>query len=102
MVHELTDSTFDASIKSGNVVVDFWAPWCGPCKQMGPEYDAASKEVKSTFHKLNVDEHQESAGKFGIRGIPTVIFFKDGKEVHRFSGARDKASILAEEKKAFG
>jgi len=102
MAEELTDKNFQEKISQGNVAVDFWAPWCGPCKQMGPEYAAAAEEAEGmTLYKLNVDESPEAAGGQGIRGIPTVIFFKDGKEVGRFSGAKDKAAILEEASKAF-
>lgn len=102
MAQELNEQNFKETIAKGNVVVDFWAPWCGPCKQMGPEFDAAAQEVQDvTMCKVNVDESQSIAAEVGIRGIPTVIFYKDGAEVGRFSGAKDKAAIVEEVNKAF-
>ena len=102
MAQELNEQNFKETISKGNVVVDFWAPWCGPCKQMGPEFDAAAQETdNATLCKVNVDENQSIAAEVGIRGIPTVIFYKDGAEVARFSGAKDKNAILEEVTKAF-
>lgn len=79
------------------VVVDVWAPWCGPCKVMAPEYEKVAKMLEPTarFLKLNSDDEQQLAGALNIRGIPTMILFKDGKEVDRISGAMQASQISA-------
>lgn len=78
------------------VLVDVWAPWCGPCKAMGPQFEAASKQAEPglRFVKLNSDDNQALSGRLGIRGIPTLIMFKGGKEVARVSGAMSSTDIL--------
>ncbi|MBE7734564.1 thioredoxin TrxC [Devosia faecipullorum] len=79
------------------VLVDVWAPWCGPCRVMGPQFEAAAQAAEPDLRlvKLNSDENQDLAGRLGIRGIPTMILFKDGKEAGRVSGAMSSADILA-------
>jgi thioredoxin 2 len=88
---ELTGRNFDRHIGNSDlpVVVDFWAPWCGPCRMMAPAYEEAAKRMEPSlrFAKLNTDEAQDVAGRFAIRSIPTMIVFKDGREVARQSGA---------------
>lgn len=89
---EATTANFDKEViqSSGKVLVDFWAPWCGPCKMQTPilEKLAASGEVKTKILKLNTDENTEIAQKFGIVSIPTLILFENGKEIGRFVGVQ--------------
>jgi thioredoxin 1 len=94
-MENLTSENFDSTVKEGVTIIDFWASWCGPCKMMGPVFEETSKdyEGKVKFAKLNVDEQQETAGKFGVMSIPTLIVFKDGKEVNRFMGFTPKDEL---------
>ena len=95
---ELTDSTFDTTVKQGGVVlVDFWAPWCGPCRRLNPIIEELSKEMdgKVTFTKLNTDENIQTASRFGVMSIPTLIVFKNGEKVDALIGAHPKENILA-------
>ena len=86
----LTDQTFEKQIKSGVTLVDFWAPWCMPCKMMSPIINelAEDESLNANIAKLNVDENQKTSAKYGVRGIPTSVLFKNGKEVNRFVGVK--------------
>ena len=94
----VNDTSFDDNvIRAGRpVLVDFWATWCGPCKQIAPILDqiATEQEGKLTIAKVDVDESQETAQKFGVMSIPTLILFKDGKEADRFVGFMPKDTLL--------
>ena len=101
----LTDNNFSAAVSANELlVVDFWAPWCGPCRMVGPIIEALSAEYtgKATFGKMNVDENQVVPSSFGIMSIPTIIIFNHGKEVERLVGAYPKAHIEAMIKRYLG
>ena len=91
-VKEANDSNYSEITSKGNVIVDFWAPWCGPCMTLGPIMEELGEEMqgKVTIYKMNVDNNPQTAGKMGIRGIPTVVMYKDGKQCFNFSGAYPK------------
>ncbi len=87
----VTDAAFEKTVLQSPipVIVDFWAPWCGPCKMVAPILDKLAKEYagKLLIAKVNTDENQEWAGKFGVQGIPTMLFIAGGKVIHRQVGA---------------
>jgi len=91
---ELTADNFEATIKDGVTMVDFWAPWCGPCRMIAPiiEELAEDFEGKATIAKVNTDEQQDISVKYGIRSIPAILFFKDGEVVEQMVGASSKSS----------
>lgn len=102
LIEHLTAQNFAHKTKSGIVLVDFWADWCMPCKMMAPILNevAEATEGTATIYKLNVDEQQQMAAKYGIRNIPTMILFKDGKEVERIIGVKPKDYIISSINKA--
>lgn len=100
MTAEFTDQNFNQEvIKSAKpVLVDFWAPWCGPCQMMGPIVEELAEEMgdKVKIGKLNVDENSQTAQQFSIMSIPALIIFKNGKEIKRLVGVQSKESLKEE------
>jgi len=94
---KITDTSFQTDVldASGPVLVDFWAEWCGPCKMIGPSLEELSDEFgeKVTIAKINIDENPEAPGKYGVRGIPTMILFKDGAPAATKVGAAPKSQL---------
>lgn len=103
MIH-LTDSNFDSTVKTTpKLVVDCWAPWCGPCRMIAPTFEALAKDYNGrvAFAKLDTDESPKTAMALSVHSIPTLMFFKDGKQVERLVGARPRADIESVIKKLF-
>ncbi len=94
----ISDSQFETEVVNSEktVLVDFWAEWCGPCKALGPKLEEISGELAESVKiiKINIDENKETAQKFGIRSIPTMIIFKEGKDVDTLMGNLPKEEIL--------
>ena len=97
MTKETTDKTFSSEVLNAKtpVLVDFWAPWCGPCKQLSPIIDEIAKDFagKIEVYKCNVDDNPETPSQFQVRGIPSLMIFKDGKLVDSKVGSSPKASL---------
>lgn len=103
-IMSINDSTFESTVRSNpRLVVDCWAPWCGPCRMLGPTIEAMANDYKGkiTFAKLDTDESPKTATSLGINSIPTILFFKDGKQVERMTGAHPRQNIEAMIKKHF-
>ena len=92
---KLDSSSFQSTVSQGLTLVDFWAEWCGPCKAIAPTVDALAQDFggRVVVGKLNVDENQQLAAQFNIRGIPTMILFKDGQPVDQIVGLTDENNI---------
>ncbi len=92
---ELTSANFEATVKEGVSLVDFWAPWCGPCRMIAPVIEELAEEFdgKAKICKVNTDEEQDIGVKYGIRSIPTIMFFKDGELVDQMVGAASKQAF---------
>ena len=95
----VTDASFDSDVLGSDepVLVDFWAEWCGPCKQIGPALEEISEEFSGKLNivKVNIDENPETPGKFGVRGIPTLMIFKNGELTSTKVGAVPKSALVA-------
>ena len=92
---ELTDENFEATVNKGVALVDFWAPWCGPCRMIAPVIEELAEDFdgKAAICKVNTDEQAELSTKFGVRSIPTILLMKDGEVVETMVGASSKQAF---------
>jgi thioredoxin 1 len=97
LVQHITDADFENKVAAGVTLVDFWAPWCGPCRMIAPILDELASEFtgKAQIVKINVDENPVVAGQFGVMSIPTLLLFKDGKKVDQKVGGQPKPQLKA-------
>lgn len=95
-ISHVTDQNFNTETSDGLVLADFWAPWCGPCKMIAPVLEEIDSEMNNDVKivKLDVDENQETAGKFGVMSIPTLMLFKDGEVVDQVVGFQPKEALV--------
>ena len=95
---QVTDANFDEMVSEGVVLVDFWAIWCRPCRMMTPVIDslAVKMDGRAVIGKLDVDKNRITTTRFGVSSIPTIIIFKDGKELKRFTGLTQEATLVSE------
>ena len=96
-VKDVSDASFEQAVlqAQGPVLVDFWAPWCAPCRMIAPMVEAVAEQYRASASvvKLNVDDNPSTSGRYGIKGIPTLILFRDGKEAERIVGATSKEAL---------
>lgn len=97
-IKQLTDQNFDQQIKKGVILVDFWASWCAPCKMMAPVLNEVADQLSgnNSVGKVNVEVARSISSQYNIRSIPTMILYKDGKEINRFVGIKSKEFLLRE------
>jgi thioredoxin 1 len=103
LVKHITDAEFQGTVASGVTLIDFWAPWCGPCKMIAPILEELAGELgdKAKIVKINVDDNPQVAGQYGIMSIPTLLLFKDGKKVDQKVGAQPKPALKSFIESAF-
>jgi len=102
VIHINSEQEFDEITANGNVVVDFFAHWCGPCQKMGPIFDETAKEMPdTTFVKVDTEKFTDLSKRFGVRGLPTLMFFKNGKKIGQKTGLLTKAELRKEINKTY-